>query len=82
MPIGMDCAKGNLWFVSFSHAEYIVIWKRKEDEKEYRVVLPRIELQKKLKNIMCSKGTPITPATFHRRCRQCLSLCNNPPPLW
>ncbi|MCK4762150.1 MAG: RecQ family ATP-dependent DNA helicase [Candidatus Aminicenantes bacterium] len=26
------------------HAEYIVIWKKKEDEKQYRIVLPRIEL--------------------------------------
>jgi ATP-dependent DNA helicase RecQ len=28
------------------HAEYIVIWKRKEDDKQYRVVLPLIKLQK------------------------------------
>jgi hypothetical protein len=30
------------------HAEYIVIWKRKEDEKEYRVVLPLIKLKNPL----------------------------------
>ena len=29
------------------HAEYIVIWKRKEDDKQYRVVLPLIKLKKK-----------------------------------
>jgi ATP-dependent DNA helicase RecQ len=28
------------------HAEYIVVWKRKEDDKQYRVVLPLIKLQK------------------------------------
>jgi ATP-dependent DNA helicase RecQ len=28
------------------HAEYIVVWKRKEDDKQYRVVLPRIKLKK------------------------------------
>lgn len=28
------------------HAEYIVIWKKKEDEEQYRIVLPRIELHK------------------------------------
>jgi ATP-dependent DNA helicase RecQ len=29
------------------HAEYIVIWKKKEENIQYRVVLPRVELLKK-----------------------------------
>jgi hypothetical protein len=28
------------------HAEYMVTWKKKEEERQYRVVLPRLELQK------------------------------------
>jgi hypothetical protein len=36
-------------------AEYIVIWKKKEDDCQYRVVLPRVELEKKIRNLVGRK---------------------------
>ncbi len=43
------------------YAEYIVVWWKKEEDRPYRVVLPRLELQRKSDGVRCPSGECKTP---------------------
>jgi hypothetical protein len=44
------------YVVTGIYAEYIVVWWKKEEDRPYRVVLPRLELQRKSDGDRCLSG--------------------------